>query len=772
MFSNQTMINAMLPVLIVRGKIPLPNNEIRLDLGRKEAILALKAAAESKKYVVLFVQIDHNVEVPAIDNIHKTGVVAKIIYDMESQGLHKVKLLGIVRCNLLDITETDPYWTANVVTVPMVNDDLDKELAYVRLLIEELQTDAVRIFDGNSELANIVAQGVTADKLTDVLAYSLPFDLNTKLKYLNTPNVGDRLRFMLEDIKREKYIRNLETEIENEVKKSISESQKEYYLREKMKVIQDELGDKVKQETEIEDLKKKILAAGMPSSIEEKALTELSRYSSLGNSTGESGIIRTYLDFMIALPWSKETKENTDIQKAKAQLDSDHYGLENVKERILEYLAVRIMTQKNPQAILCLVGPPGVGKTSLARSIAASLNKPFIKQSLGGVKDESEIRGHRRTYLGALPGRILTGMKRAGVINPVFLLDEIDKLSSDYKGDPASALLEVLDSEQNKFFSDHYLEEPYDLSKVFFITTANYLENIPETLRDRLEIVQLSSYTEFEKFEIAKRHLLTKQLDLHGLSKIDFELQDDALWDVIRLYTKEAGVRELERNLGTLIRRAIKTILMDHVEKVTITKDNLTTWLGKPKYEFNKVDGMDQIGVVVGLAYTQFGGDTLPVEVTYYKGSGKFMLTGKLGDVMKESAQAALSYVKSNAAKFNIDIELLNQNDIHIHVPEGAVPKDGPSAGVTIAAGIISAFSHRYVHHDIGMTGEVTLTGRLLPIGGLREKAIAAHRSGLVKILVPKENMRDMDEIPEGVRNALEIVPVETIDDVIKIALI
>jgi len=510
----------------------------------------------------------------------------------------------------------------------------------------------------------------------------------------------------------------------------------------------------------------------MPSSIEEKALTELSRYSSLGNSTGESGIIRTYLDFMIALPWSKETKENTDIQKAKAQLDSDHYGLENVKERILEYLAVRIMTQKNPQAILCLVGPPGVGKTSLARSIAASLNKPFIKQSLGGVKDESEIRGHRRTYLGALPGRILTGMKRAGVINPVFLLDEIDKLSSDYKGDPASALLEVLDSEQNKFFSDHYLEEPYDLSKVFFITTANYLENIPETLRDRLEIVQLSSYTEFEKFEIAKRHLLTKQLDLHGLSKIDFELQDDALWDVIRLYTKEAGVRELERNLGTLIRRAIKTILMDHVEKVTITKDNLTTWLGKPKYEFNKVDGMDQIGVVVGLAYTQFGGDTLPVEVTYYKGSGKFMLTGKLGDVMKESAQAALSYVKSNAAKFNIDIELLNQNDIHIHVPEGAVPKDGPSAGVTIAAGIISAFSHRYVHHDIGMTGEVTLTGRLLPIGGLREKAIAAHRSGLVKILVPKENMRDMDEIPEGVRNALEIVPVETIDDVIKIALI
>ena len=421
---------------------------------------------------------------------------------------------------------------------------------------------------------------------------------------------------------------------------------------------------------------------------------------------------------------------------------------------------------------MCLVGPPGVGKTSLARSVATSLNKQFIKQSLGGIKDEAEIRGHRRTYLGALPGRILQGMKRAGVVNPVFLLDEIDKLSSDYKGDPASALLEVLDSEQNRYFSDHYLEEPYDLSKVFFIATANYLENIPPALRDRLEIVQLSSYTEFEKFEIAKRHLIKKQLKIHGLDADKFNLDDEALWDVIRHYTKEAGVRELERNIGTLVRRAIKTILMDKIEDIKITRENLGTWLGRPKYTYNRIAHLDRIGVVTGLAYTQFGGDTLDVEVTYYKGEGKLVLTGKLGDVMKESAQAALSYVKANASKFNIDPDIFKNNDIHIHVPEGAVPKDGPSAGVTIATAIISALSHRLVKHDVGMTGEITLRGRILPIGGVREKAIAAHRSGLIKILIPKENLKDVEDIPESVRKELEIVSIETIDDVIGNSLI
>ena len=510
----------------------------------------------------------------------------------------------------------------------------------------------------------------------------------------------------------------------------------------------------------------------MPKGMEEKALNELSRYSSMSMASAESSIVKTYLDFVISLPWTKESDESRDIKKAKEQLDKDHYGLEIVKERILEYLAVKIMTQKNPQAILCLVGPPGVGKTSLAKSIAASLNKNFVKQSLGGVKDESEIRGHRRTYVGALPGRILQGMQRAKVINPVFLLDEVDKLSSDFRGDPASAMLEVLDAEQNQFFSDHYLEEPYDLSKVFFIATANYLENIPAALRDRMEVVELSSYTEYEKFEIAKRHLIDKQLELHGLNKCDFILTDEALWMIIRKYTKEAGVRELERNIGTLVRKAIKTILMDNISEVKIDENNLEEWLGKAKFAYNKVDGKDQIGVVTGLAYTQYGGDTLPVEVTYYKGQGKLVLTGKLGDVMKESAQAALSYVKANAVKFKIDENLFKENDIHVHVPEGAVPKDGPSAGVTMATAIVSALSHRLAKHTVGMTGEITLRGRVLPIGGLREKSIAAHRSGLKTILIPKENVRDIDEIPEGVKNELEIIPVSIIDEVIENALI
>ena len=772
MFTNTTVNSSVLPAMAVRGIVPLPNNEIRLEVGRKESILALKEAASSNKYIALFVQKNPNVEKPTQEDVYKEGLVVKILYDMETANIHKVKVLGIVRCDSLEVIQTEPYWLVNIVTKPIVNDEVETELAHVRLLIKEIENEGAKLFEGNQELAQIISQGVTADKLTDVLAYNLHFDLNSKLRYLQTPSVSARLAFMLEDIKREKYILKLENEIENEVRKSINESQKEYYLREKMRVIQDELGDKVKKETDIEDLKKKILALKMPKGMEEKALNELSRYSSMSMASAESSIVKTYLDFVISLPWTKESDESRDIKKAKEQLDKDHYGLEIVKERILEYLAVKIMTQKNPQAILCLVGPPGVGKTSLAKSIAASLNKNFVKQSLGGVKDESEIRGHRRTYVGALPGRILQGMQRAKVINPVFLLDEVDKLSSDFRGDPASAMLEVLDAEQNQFFSDHYLEEPYDLSKVFFIATANYLENIPAALRDRMEVVELSSYTEYEKFEIAKRHLIDKQLELHGLNKCDFILTDEALWMIIRKYTKEAGVRELERNIGTLIRKAIKTILMDNISEVKIDENNLEEWLGKAKFAYNKVDGKDQIGVVTGLAYTQYGGDTLPVEVTYYKGQGKLVLTGKLGDVMKESAQAALSYVKANAVKFKIDENLFKENDIHVHVPEGAVPKDGPSAGVTMATAIVSALSHRLAKHTVGMTGEITLRGRVLPIGGLREKSIAAHRSGLKTILIPKENVRDIDEIPEGVKKELEIIPVSIIDEVIENALI
>ncbi|MBU1020789.1 MAG: endopeptidase La, partial [Firmicutes bacterium] len=514
-------------------------------------------------------------------------------------------------------------------------------------------------------------------------------------------------------------------------------------------------------------LKEKILAKKMPKHIEEKAIYELQRYQSLPAASGESGVIRTYLDLLVDLPWTEVSIDQTDINKAEKALDSTHFGLEKVKERIIEYLAVKILTGKNPQTILCLVGPPGVGKTTLAQSIAKALDRNFVKQSLGGVKDEAEIRGHRRTYLGALPGRILQGMKTAKVINPVFLLDEVDKLGSDYKGDPSAALLEVLDPEQNAHFSDHYLEEQYDLSQVLFIATANYLGNIPAPLRDRMEIIELSSYTEIEKYHIAVEHLIKKQVEMHGLDTKKFSVTDDGIMELIRSYTREAGVRQLDRLFGTLVRKSIKLILGDKVEKVEISEKNIVDFLGKPMYSNTKSETEDQVGVVTGLAYTQFGGDTLPVEVTYYKGSGKLMLTGKLGDVMKESAQAALSYVKSNSEKYDIDPSFYNDNDIHVHVPEGAVPKDGPSAGVTMATAIISALTDRKVDHFIGMTGEITLRGRILPIGGLKEKSIAAHRSGLKTIMIPFDNTKDLEDIPQDVKDQLEIIPVGTIEEII-----
>jgi ATP-dependent Lon protease len=509
----------------------------------------------------------------------------------------------------------------------------------------------------------------------------------------------------------------------------------------------------------------------MPKVMEEKALQELNRYQNTPAAMAESSIIKTYLDLLVDLPWKKASKDNYDLAKVKTKLDENHYALENVKERIIEYLAVKIMTKRNPQTILCLAGPPGVGKTSLAISIAEALNRKFVKQSLGGVRDESEIRGHRRTYVGAMPGRIIKGMKDAKTVNPVFLLDEIDKMSSDYKGDPASAMLEVLDPEQNAKFSDHYLEEPYDLSQVLFITTANYLENVPAPLRDRMEIVELSSYTEQEKFQIARRHLIAKQLKAHGINDKQFTITDDSIFYIIQHYTREAGVRELNRFIGALIRKSIKEILLTKKPKIDIDLTNIVSYIGKPKYVHNLADEKEQVGVATGLAYTQFGGDTLPVEVTYYKGTGKLVLTGKLGDVMKESAQTALSFVKSKASSLSIDPDIFNINDFHVHVPEGAVPKDGPSAGITIATAIVSAATQKVCLKEVGMTGEITLRGYVLPIGGLKEKAIAAHRSGLKMILIPKDNEKDIDDIPIEVRNALKIVTVENVTDVFQYAL-
>jgi ATP-dependent Lon protease len=771
--NSTEVVQMTLPALCFKGLVALPNNEIRVELARNDSARTIKEImdTEDKMLVVLsknkFLasgqdQVDFN-------NI---GVIGKIIAYTEVGNIRRIVIKTIVRCQVDSYLDIDPIIRVSVTTKPSYSTSQTKELACVRLLVQELDQNARNLFKQNPDVIKKISDGITPEILTDLFAHNLNLDFNKKLLYLNTIDTTERMVLLLSDVRNEKEVLKIEEEIDGKVRENVNENQKEFYLREKMKVIQEELGDKAKKESDIEDLRKKILDCKMPKSMEEKALNELSRYSMLSAASGESSIARTYLDFIVSLPWSKASVDCDDLVKAKQQLDIDHYGLNKVKDRILEYLAVCIMTKKTPQAILCLVGPPGVGKTSLAKSIAKAMNKQFVKQSLGGVKDESEIRGHRRTYLGALPGRILQGMKRAGTINPVFLLDEIDKLTSDYRGDPASAMLEVLDGEQNHAFSDNYLEEPYDLSKVFFIATANYLENIPPALRDRLEIVELSSYTEFEKFEIAKIHLIDKQLQLHGLSKCDFKLTDEALWMLIREYTREAGVRELERYIGTLIRKAIKTILLDKTMPIVIDENNISSWIGKPRYSYTKLDEIDQVGIVTGLAYTQYGGDTLPIEATCYKGDGRLILTGKLGDVMKESGQAALSYVKNHCKNLNIDPDIFKINDIHIHVPEGAVPKDGPSAGVALTTAIASLLSNKKVDHTLGMTGEVTLRGRVLPIGGLREKSIAAHRSGLKKILIPIENVKDIEDVPATVLEQLQIIPVATVEEVLNIALI
>ena len=591
------------------------------------------------------------------------------------------------------------------------------------------------------------------------------------MKYLSMPSVEDRLSALLKEVEKEKHIAQLELKINQEVKRALDEHQKEFYLREKMKAIQKELGDEYSKEAVSEEFREKVQSLGMPHAVKEKALEEIKRFEMLPANSSESGVVRTYLEWLVALPWSVQTEDNKDILFAEETLNKQHYGLEKVKERILEYLAVKTMTGKNPSTILCLVGPPGVGKTSLARSIAEALGRKFVKVSLGGVKDESEIRGHRRTYLGALPGRLIQAMKKAGTINPVFLLDEIDKMASDHKGDPASAMLEVLDPEQNSHFSDHYLEEEYDLSQVLFVATANYLENIPAPLRDRMDIIHVDSYTEQEKFQIAIRYLIPRQLEIHGLTAHQLTLTDEVVMELIQHYTREAGVRQLERLIGSICRKTARKLLGEGIDRIHVDSTMLKTLLGKHKFTHGLLEEQDQIGVVTGLAYTQFGGDILPVEVTYYKGTGKMVLTGKLGDVMKESAQTAISYVRANAERLNIDPLLFKDHDIHIHVPEGATPKDGPSAGVTMTTALVSALSKKPVKREVGMTGEVTLRGRVLPIGGLKEKTISAHRAGLKVVIMPKDNEKDLEDIPKCVKDEMIFIPVSTVDEVLQQAL-
>jgi len=762
-----------LPAIVVRGTVPIPNNDFRIEVGRKVSLKALEEAEKNfGSYAIVLIQKNPLIEEPTVDDIEAYGALVKVQMKIKlPNDAYKVKLQVMSRVKIKEYFLTDPYFVVEYQEHDTISGNVDEEVTLIKMIVQEVANHAQTILIPNNQVLEKVQQGLSSDKVCDIIVFNLKTPDQQKYKYVEENHLNNRLRMLLEDINKQKMIVDLEQKINDEIKRSIDENQKEYYLREKMRAIQNELGDKAKKEEEIDVYRKKILAAKMPKNIEEKALAELNKYQSTPASMAESQIIKNYLDLLVDLPWKKASKDNYDLEKVQKKLDEQHYGLEVVKERIIEYLAVKIMTKRNPQTILCFAGPPGVGKTSLAISIAEALGRKFVKQSLGGVRDESEIRGHRRTYIGALPGRIIKGMRDAGTVNPVFLLDEIDKMASDYKGDPASAMLEVLDPEQNAKFSDHYLEEPYDLSQVLFITTANYLENVPAPLRDRMEIVELSSYTEQEKHKIAIKHLLPKQLKAHGITDKEFSLDDDAVYYIIRHYTREAGVRELNRYIGSLIRKSIKQILMKKVEHVNISISNIEDYIGKPKYTHNQSDVQDQVGVATGLAYTAFGGDTLPVEVTYYKGNGKLVLTGKLGDVMKESAMTALSFVKSKAKQYHIDDDLFNNNDFHVHVPEGAIPKDGPSAGITMATAIFSAATQRLIRKEVGMTGEITLRGYVLPIGGLKEKAIAAHRSGLKTIIIPKDNIKDVDDIPQEVRDALEIVPVENVNDVFQIAL-
>ena len=761
-----------LPVLPVRGVISLPNTEVRLEIGRPQSIEALEACEANGNYVVLVSQVDPNVETPQSDDLFQYGTIAKITMKIKlPNGHYKVKFNSIARIEVEEYTQLEPYFEAVVKTMPSVLMDSDQEEAMLRLLMDEVSEHGSLLFAHPADVTALIDGAETAEKISDIIAFYLRISEEDKMKYLQMTSVEERLTALLKEIEKEKHIAQLEMKINQEVKRSLDEHQKEFYLREKMKAIQKELGDDYSKESVSQEFREKVQSLQMPEAVKQKALEEIKRFEMLPANSSEAGVVRTYLEWLVAIPWNVQTEDNKDILFAEQTLNDQHFGLEKVKERILEYLAVKTMTGKNPSTILCLVGPPGVGKTSLARSIADALGRKFVKVSLGGVKDESEIRGHRRTYLGALPGRMIQAMKKAGTTNPVFLLDEIDKMASDHKGDPASAMLEVLDPEQNSHFSDHYLEEEYDLSQDLFVATANYLENIPAPLRDRMDIIHVDSYTEQEKAEIATRYLIPRQLEAHGLTTEQLTVADGVVMEMIQYYTREAGVRQLERLVGSICRKVARKLLTEKLETVHVNSEVLVSLLGKHKFTHGLVEQEDQIGVVTGLAYTQFGGDILPVEVTYYKGTGKMVLTGKLGDVMKESAQTAISYVRANAERFGIDSLMFKDHDIHIHVPEGATPKDGPSAGVTMTTALVSALAKKSVKREVGMTGEVTLRGRVLPIGGLKEKSISAHRAGLKVVIMPKDNEKDLDDIPQSVKEDITFIPVSTIDEVLQQAL-
>lgn len=761
------------PLICTRGVIVFPGQEIVIDVGREASLKAVENAQDNyESKVCLFSQKVMQTDIPTIQDIYTIGTLCEIRHVRRFDKFLRIKFRGIDRVALDAWNNGSLSDMASVSILKSIPQDEMEEMTLIRMIAKSFDAMASAEKFFSKELMLELSKGMGAQALTDKAIQAFPLTVERKQKYLETLGINDRLEMLLQDIEKEKKMTEVEQKINETVKERIDQSQKDYYLREKMHAIKEELGDVVSQDKDIENIRKRLEENPYPDYIKEKVKDELSRYEMLPMASGETGIIKTYIDWLMDLPWWQETKDNEDLQLAQSILDEDHFGLEKVKERIMEYLAVKQMTNSLKAPILCLVGPPGVGKTSLAKSVARALNREFVKISLGGVRDEAEIRGHRRTYLGALPGRIIQGMKKAKVINPVFLIDELDKMASDYKGDPSSAMLEVLDPEQNSLFSDHYIEESYDLSKVLFIATANYLENIPPALKDRLEIIQLSSYTDVEKIHIAKEHLLPKQLKENGLKSNQLKISDDMLLYLIRYYTREAGVRQLERTIATICRKTVLAILKDGKKSITLTKKVIKDWLGNEKVDYGKKEKKDQVGTVTGLAYTSFGGDILQIEAQKFEGKGNLILTGKLGDVMKESASIALDYVKAHAKEFGIDSKIFENIDIHIHVPEGAVPKDGPSAGVTMTTALVSCLNGKPVKANLAMTGEVTLRGNVLPIGGLKEKSLAAYRCGIETILIPKDNTKDLDDIPQEVKDAVNFIPVQTCKQVLQNALV
>lgn len=770
--------NRTLPLLPLRGLLVFPTMVIHLDVGRDKSVRALEKAMVADNYILLASQIDTNIDDPQEGDIFSIGTLAKIKQMLKlPNGTIRVLVEGENRAKIIAFTDHDPFFQVEIEQVQEVDNRDPEVIAMMRTLLQHFEQYIKMSKKINQETLATVQDIEEPGRLADVIASHLTLKIKDKQMILEAFDLKVRLQTLLNILSDEQEVLELERKINQRVRKQMEKTQKEYYLREQMKAIQKELGEKEGRQGEVDELRDKLKEVNLPEAFRERVEKEIERLEKMPTNSAEGTVVRTYIDWLLALPYAAKTEEGEadkpiDVNRAEQILQDEHYGLEKVKERILEYLSVQALTKTLRGPILCLVGPPGVGKTSLAKSIANALERKFVRLSLGGVRDEAEIRGHRRTYIGALPGRIIQGMKSAGSVDPIFLLDEIDKMAHDFRGDPASALLEVLDPEQNSTFSDHYIEIPYDLSKVMFITTANVLHTIPRPLMDRMEVIHIPGYTELEKLHIVLNHLLPKQLKEHGLSKDKVDIQESTIQKLIREYTREAGVRNLERQVGNLCRKAARLIVTGKNELVTITPDNLSEFLGASKFRFGLAEKSDQVGVVTGLAWTEVGGDTLSIEVSVVPGKGKLTLTGQLGDVMKESAQAGFSYVRSRAADWNIPTDFHEKNDVHIHVPEGAIPKDGPSAGIAMATALVSALTGVPVSREIAMTGEITLRGRVLPIGGVKEKTLAAHRAGIKKVLLPLDNGKDIDDIPETIRQELTIELVEHLDDVLGHALV